>query len=62
MAGVINELQAIVDYPNNHWTAVVREFKMANEMLRQKRDRLISLVGEWGSGQLLVILACCVGG
>lgn len=44
LAGVIDELQAIVECPEGHWTKVVREFKLANETLRQKKDQLILLL------------------
>lgn len=44
LAGVLDELQAIVEYPEGHWAKVVKEFKLANGALRQKKDQLISLV------------------
>ena len=53
LAGVINELQAIVEHPEEHWAKVVTEFKLANEVLHQKRDRLILLVRKFGCGPLV---------
>ena len=47
LADVIIELQDIVDYPESHWSKVVKELRLANETLRQKRDQLISLVRNW---------------
>lgn len=58
MAGVINELQAVVEHPEDHWTKVVTEFKLANETLRREKDRLISLVRKFGCGLLFVIQLC----
>ena len=48
LSGVIDELQGIVDRPEDHWTKVAKEFRLANEMLCQKRDQLISLVRKVG--------------
>ena len=63
MAGVIDELQAIVDHPEDHWTKLVKEFRLANESLCQKRDQLISLVGKVGVADCWIILVskCVVG-
>ena len=63
MAGVINELQAIVECPEDHWTKVAKEFRLANEMLCQKRDQLISLVRKVGvaDGWVIVVSKYVVG-
>ena len=48
LADVLIELQDIVDCPERHWSKVVKELRLANEALRQKKDQLISLVRKVG--------------
>lgn len=54
---VIDELQAIVENSDGHWIATVRELRLANEILHQKKDQLISSVRKLGVARCVGYLA-----
>ena len=53
LIGAVEELQIIIKSPEDHWSTVTRERKLANQLLHDKRDQLISLVKSW-----LVVVVC----